>query len=391
MGAKVLALVTPALLGWARKTSSFSLEQAAEKLGIEPTRLAAWESGAEPLTVPQLRKCANVYKRPLALFFLPEPPKHFTPMKDFRRLPATDAKLSPDLALEVRRATQRREVALDLARGLGDVPRTFPVRASTNESPTDVAARLRDALGVSISSQESWGDEYAALREWRAAVEGLGVLVFRAQKLDPREARGFSIGEDVMPVVVLSSKDSAAARVFTLMHELAHVALRTGGVCDFDERRSPQTTEERIEVFCNAVAGETLLPSRTLASLAEVKTHTASMAWSDDQLRALARRFGVSQEVVLRRLVDLGKASPGFYQAKRSEWQGRPKPTKKSGFERQDEKVLREHGRLFTRLVLESYHDRVISLGDVTEFLSVKAPHIEAVEKSLYLSQSNFA
>jgi len=50
-------------------------EQAAAKLRIQADRLREWERGAERPSIAQLRKLGELYKRPLAVFFLPEPPR----------------------------------------------------------------------------------------------------------------------------------------------------------------------------------------------------------------------------------------------------------------------------------------------------------------------------
>jgi Zn-dependent peptidase ImmA (M78 family) len=294
------------------------------------------------------------------------------------------------MALEIRRASQRRDVALELAEAAGTVPRVFPVRATLNDDPAEVGHRLRKALGIPVTTQEAWKDEYEALRVWREAMEALGVLVFRGQ-LDVDEARGFSLGEDLFPAVVISSKDAPVARIFTLMHELAHVALRSGGVCDLEEATKLNRPEERVEVFCNAAAGEVLVPGDSLLRTVEVQSHGQSGTWDDGVLGDLGRRFHVSREVILRRLVTLGKASMGVYRSRRALWQSRLPVKTGSGFEAQDDKVIRECGQLYTRIVLSSYHEKAISLGDASDFLNVKTRFIPAVEQALHMSRSSFA
>lgn len=72
-------------------SAALTVEEAAKRLGQPPDRLAAWEPGEERLSVAQLRDAARVYKRPLAVFYLPEPPRDFQPLRDFRRLPDAEA------------------------------------------------------------------------------------------------------------------------------------------------------------------------------------------------------------------------------------------------------------------------------------------------------------
>ncbi|MCH8055736.1 MAG: helix-turn-helix transcriptional regulator, partial [Deltaproteobacteria bacterium] len=124
MRKRVEAIIKPELLSWARESGGFTVEAAAEKAHVKPEKLLTWERGEQRPTIIQLRNLANVYKRPLAVFYLPEPPKTFDAMHDFRRLPGEAAeRKSPELRLEIRRSQQRRELALDLYEDLeGTLP-----------------------------------------------------------------------------------------------------------------------------------------------------------------------------------------------------------------------------------------------------------------------------
>src|SRR5215467_5004079 len=136
MAKQIKASVKPSVLKWARESLNLPLAEAAQKIGVKVSKLSDWELGNSSLTVGQLRKVAGVYKRPLAVFFLSEPPRDFDALKDFRRLPdPTQATPSPKLNLEVRRAQVRRETALELAAGLGiDPPRIQTISSNLRDS-----------------------------------------------------------------------------------------------------------------------------------------------------------------------------------------------------------------------------------------------------------------
>jgi len=87
MGRSIPALVKPALLAWARERSGLHLEKVSARAKISPTLLRAWEDGTEQPSIAQVRKLGEIYKRPLAVFFLQEPPKDFDAQREFRRLP----------------------------------------------------------------------------------------------------------------------------------------------------------------------------------------------------------------------------------------------------------------------------------------------------------------
>lgn len=124
---RIEATPTPAVLAWARRTAGISVELAAQKAAIKADQVSDWEAGASRPSIPQLRKLATVYRRPLAAFYLSEAPMRFQVMHDFRRLSNVDSSYenSPKLAYEVRRAFDRREWALELLQGLDESPPTF--------------------------------------------------------------------------------------------------------------------------------------------------------------------------------------------------------------------------------------------------------------------------
>ena len=82
---RIYSNINPEMLVWARKTMKLSIDLASKKIGVKPEKVEAWEKGESFPTIKQLYKIANVYRRPFALFYFPKPPKHFKPLKDFRR------------------------------------------------------------------------------------------------------------------------------------------------------------------------------------------------------------------------------------------------------------------------------------------------------------------
>ena len=77
------AYITPKVLRWARESARMSMEIAASKVHITPERLNEWEEGIIQPTIKQAEILAKAYRRPFALFFLPEIPRDFQPLQDF--------------------------------------------------------------------------------------------------------------------------------------------------------------------------------------------------------------------------------------------------------------------------------------------------------------------
>ncbi len=269
------APIEASLLIWARKTIHYDLQEAAKKIGVSVEKLEQWEIGESKPTVAQLKQIANVYKRPLAVFFLPRPPHEYERpfaalnLRDFRRLPESEtSRFSSALILELRKAENRRLLIIDLLKQLGhDIPE-FELIESNNNSPEVIAERIRLGLGVTFEEQSRWRDSNLALRNWIHALEHVGVLVFQTgffqgNLVSVSEMRGIAINFSNLPIIIMNGSDSPTARIFTLMHEFCHLLLNISGISDvFFDLTSDISNSEGIEIFCNRFAAEMLIPMR---------------------------------------------------------------------------------------------------------------------------------
>ncbi len=384
--AHVEGLANPALLTWARDSASLTTEAVAKKIGVKVERIAAWEAGQERPSVAQLRNFAAATKRPLAVFYLAEPPRTFDALHDFRSGSGASAlgAASPELAFEIRKAYDRREWALELMSDLQITPAEFGVRIALGEDEETSAGKIRDALHVRTDSQLKWRVDNEAFREWRALIERVGILTFQATKLELEEARGFSISLKPLPVVVVNIKDAYRGRIFTLLHEVAHLALNDGGICDLDDNQR-RNASARIESYCNRVAGAILFPRSDLLSTSEVRSHRSSdMTWSDSEIQSLSRRFGGSREALLVRLLTIGRTSESFYYKKRDEYRieyAKWREQRKEGFAPPHVVSLSSAGPLFTSLVIENFNREHITASDVSDYLQVRVKHLPEIQR----------
>lgn len=393
MTKRVKALVKPDLLIWTRTSAGFSVPEAATRLDIDEERLVAWEKGEDAPSIPQLRKLANLYKRPLAVFFLQEEPTGFQVIRDLRRLPGTGFRhYPPNLQMEIRRASQKRALAQELLEDLGDRPPSFTLSAALNEDPEEIGQRIRQNLGITDDAQFKWRDPdgRSAFNGWRNHIEDAGVLVFQATLFTTEEASGFAIAEDPLPIIVVNRKDSPTRRSFSLLHELAHLALRISGVSDADTDAARPPEDQAIEVFCNQVAAATLVPRRLLLHDDRVIGHgKRSDRWIDSEISDLARTFGVSREMLVRRLLTFDRTTEAFYRAKRAQYAAEQREKQKRLKEKVAESEMRRNmpqeavsnlGRPLVRMVLGNYYQDRLTLSEVTGYLGIKAKHIAKLE-----------
>lgn len=386
------ALVEPAILVWARSSAGYSVEEAARSLQTKPEKIIAWEAGDESPSMAQLRRMAVAYKRLLSDFYLPEPPSEDPFPRDFRRLPGDVAlRYSRALRYQLRLARQRRELAIELAAELEmelPAPPDASVRVYLNIDPERIGAEVRDLLGVTFAEQRTWRDPRISYNAWRTRIERAGILVFQAPGIATNEVLGFSIPDRPLPVIVVNRRLRPNGRTFTLLHELVHILLQGSSICDIEERAPRPPAEQQIEIFCNAVAAAVLVPRDALLAESLVAAHARPRDWSDDELTSLGRAFGVSNEVVLRRLLTFGRTTPAFYAGRRALWGSLldpPAPPDPDNEFRRNmpQEVVSDLGKPLTGLVVESYLNSYTSLSDVSRYLGLRAEQVPRVRELL--------
>jgi len=271
---------------------------------------------------------------------------------------------------------------------------TLPHSYTIKNDPEEVAGTLRAWLGITPQQQIKWRSPSEALGYWRTALERQGIAVFQTGSVELDEMRGFSISDEYSPVIVVNSKDWPHARLFTLMHELTHIALNQGGLCTpYLLPKNPEN-EVAIEQFCNHVAGAILLPSALLLGFESVKSKgSQTSTWSDEELKAISDSFRISKEVVLRRLLILSKTTDTFYRKKREEFlqQYKEIPRKKPPIVKYQRRIVSGLGVPYISLVIRAHAQDVISASEMSTYLGVKLNHLSKIEQEMTERMVRFA
>lgn len=293
------------LLLWACERSGRSVDALARQQSF--SKLPAWISGEERPTLKQLERFAQATYTPFGFFFLPKPPEESVPIPDLRTVGNQyRGHPSPDLLDTMYICQQRQEWYRDFARSMGEKAQPFVGSVSIKSDVTEVARNIRHALGFNLEERREMPTWTEALRRFIQQADSFGILVMVSgivgsntrRPLDPKEFRGFAISDPLAPLVFINGKDTKAAQMFTLAHELAHIWLGETALSDVGPITMPSN---KVEVWCNLVAAELLVP---LSALQEAHDSLKSLR---EELDHLARWFKVSTLVILRRLHDAGK------------------------------------------------------------------------------------
>ncbi|NPV60014.1 MAG: ImmA/IrrE family metallo-endopeptidase [Actinobacteria bacterium] len=388
MRTSVEALVTPSVLKWAREKSGYDLQTASKKIGRPVSDIEAWESGEKRPTLAQARKAAEVYKYSLAVFYLPEPPKGFSVLRDFRNLPdEREREYSPKLLFLIRRTQARQEWMRELLISEGADKLEFIGSGKMDEPADKLASEIRNFLKVAPEDQIACRDYREALNIWIDGAEMAGINICREGGIDCVEARGFAIADPYAPFIFINSEDATAGQMFTLVHELAHLWLNESGVSNLEqlEARSKSKTM-RIEVFCNRVAGLVLVEPGVFNELWAEKSFAESI---EEKIEETSKRFKVSEEVIARRLLDIGIIDDEKYKYLRKIYMDRWiefKATRRAsgGFVPPNLMTVVQYGRSFTQTVLSAYQNGVISGADASYLLGRKIGYFKGIAEYAY-------
>lgn len=298
----------PKVLQWARHRAGLSEAVLGKRLGImaDPAdRVTQWERDGV-ITYKRAEKLAEKTHTPFGYLFLPEPPEEKLPVADYRTVGSSgaDEPPSPELLDVLFDAMRKQSWYRDYLIELSEPRLDFVGAARIEEDPKEVAGRIRETFRLGPTLRTEASNWEMALTMTFEALEEHGVLVLRSgvaegnphRPLQVGEFRGFALSDPYAPLIFINSRDSQAAQMFTVIHELVHLWLGLSGVSNPEPITQPT---KRVELFCNAVAAELLVPAADLQRLYSQAEH------SEDPVSLLARHFKVSSLVVLRRMFDL--------------------------------------------------------------------------------------
>lgn len=290
--------VAPAVLAWA-------MEVAADPTSLQHRfQVDRWLTEEVQPTFRQLREYARAAGVPFGYLLLPEPPRWTLPIPDFREGFTGRDIPSADLVAVIDQSERRQSWYREYAVGLGAQPVSF-VGSARDQDPVETGARIRAALRFEVDDRQgTWAATRKALLQGFEALGGLTVATSMVgnnthRLLDADEFRGFTLIDDIAPLVFVNTRQTLNGQLFTLVHEFAHVWRGTAGIGNEDLGSNPRSSIER---WCNAVASEVLVPREELEARHSALVH----APLTEALDRLAEQFRCGTLVILNALHNSG-------------------------------------------------------------------------------------
>jgi Zn-dependent peptidase ImmA (M78 family) len=384
--------ISPSILRWARSSLHLTEDDVVrhfskktfKKLDLNLALLKSIENNEQEINFNLLQELSKLYKRPLAVFFISNPPYELPLPQDRRTIDSETHKiLSPEAILVFRRARYVQNIFAELSEDLNFSLNPPFKKFSLSHDPKKLSEQFRESLDFSFELQaKKIKDSRELFRIIRGKLEGINVFTLKAP-FPTEDARAFSLVDKIPYIIVINNKDGGyfgyAPKTFSLLHEFAHIFLNEGGICnDFNY------THSQIEKFCNEFAGSFLVPDKYLLDILEKEHITLDDIKKDDGLERLQKIFKVSNNDLLRKYLSLNLISDSFYQQKVQEWAEKYKiKEKEKGFIPSitfGKRAFNNNSRRFIDLVFRARELGKITTDRAADYLGVNMKSLSEVE-----------
>ena len=387
------AYITPNILKWARESARITDEVAAAKISVTVNKLKEWEDGTSQPTIRQAQVLAKAYKRPFALFFLPEIPRDFQPLQDFRK--KGSKVLTTSSVFIIREIQQKQAWISDVYSDNKEEKLPFVGRFTIRDNPNMVARDILQTLNINPSNYKTDNP----IREWIDAAETNRIFISRTSfihsrlKIDSEELQGFAIADQYAPFVFVNSEDWNAPQLFTLVHELAHIWIAESGISnDVELDIKNENRFHPVELFCNEVAAHALIPKEFIISL------DSKIFENSKEVFKASKSLGISSFVLLVRALKLNLISVSVYNKlkkqadfdyaeyikREAERKRILKEKEKKGGPNYFLLQLNRNSRLFTQTVLDAFRGGFIEPTLASNLLNVQINKFNKLESLLY-------
>ncbi len=349
--------VHPLVLKTLRESAGMSTDDVAKKLKMSKEKVKAVEDGKASLTMLHIKKLADIYRRPLAAFFMDSPPQLPFTLTDYRI--NREKRLTSHVYVAQRRAYYLASKIAELSGKKSQIP-FFPETLDAGELAHEFRKHIRMSLIKSRKPED-------ALADYRRTLEETLVISIIEYPLKADDVRAFCISSDIS-IVVLNEHDRPEIKLFSLFHEICHILKRVSGICSIDVEQN----DLEIERYCNSFSAEVLVPEDALRhDIGDLR------AFDRGIVSELSKSYAVSKQVMMLRLLTLGYIDEKQYGRFRQNFDVEKLRQQKFARRNWDKVFFNRIGYLAQQEVGRAYRKGEISLSEVIGVFDMKSKYAE--------------
>lgn len=174
----------------------------------------------------------------------------------------------------------------------------------------EMAEIIRETIGLKKNWFEDADGKNPTFSILREKISQIGIVVMQNgialnnthRPLDLNEFRAFTLIDEYVPFIFINNRDSNSGKTFSLLHELVHIFFGRDSLYN-DDLRFRNKYNSPIEVICNKIAGEIIVPTDIFVK--EWKRNQYQLE-DNGKIAILADKFKVSKIVIARKALDQG-------------------------------------------------------------------------------------
>lgn len=294
--------IKPNIINWALK--QIDKEQLGEKM---LQNISKWINGDKKPTFNQVQELSKKTHIPFGYFFLAEPPVEDIKLIEYRTVDSRElASPSRDLIDTIYEMENVQDWMRNYRKEEGFYELQIVGCLKNENDVRTIVEKIRTDIGLSENWFFSCKDKRYAFNYIRGLLEQAGIVVMvngivatnTHRPLNVKEFRAFEMLDKWAPLIFINNRDSNGAKVFSIFHEMAHIWLGEDDL--YNDSFSYGQSVKSIEVICNAVAGELIVPTEIfLQKWNEDKNNDI-----EDKISDLSELFKCSRVVIARKALD---------------------------------------------------------------------------------------
>lgn len=270
--------------------------------------LFAWQTGDKIPTFNQIEAVSKSTGIPLGYFFLQTPPIENIALVNYRTIKSELlSNPSRNLIDTIHDMDNVQTWVREYQITNGNMPCEFVGAYKNENNPITLANAIRSLLNLKIdwyNQSKKVEDSFNAIR---TAISNMGTIVMMNgvvgnnthRPLDIEEFRAFAVVDEYAPLIFINANDSINGRLFSLLHEFVHICIGKDSL--FNDYVYTTNAIQPIEILCNAVAAEILVPQQSFMSTwNELINDTEPI----DIIWQLANKFRCGTIVIARKAYD---------------------------------------------------------------------------------------
>ncbi|MDR1872365.1 MAG: ImmA/IrrE family metallo-endopeptidase [Deltaproteobacteria bacterium] len=391
--------INPATLKWAREYNYFKIEECYQRFGQK--QYDDWENGLDEPTYAELKKLSEFFHKPIVVFFFNDT-KDLKGMESIfpilelssfesafpdivtlewgRSLQLNLVELSQlsleeldpeDMDLEQLRQKERSLIEIDQEEmelgelSQGSRPAAIAKISGNGSDVLKTVTEFRALLKVSLAEQNNFPPPEEAFTRYRAALEAIGVTVFK-NPFQSRLMAGYGLYDPFFPVIVVNDRLTYSRQIFTLFHVMYHLINKTNGIDFLIEPVLTNLDDKILENGAHEFAAAFLATQDDC--LAGFKATTLRNAFKLAQ--ELSKNRAISAETLLTKLLFNNLIDPEIYTEARAALYEANFSDIESDRDFPSAQ-LASKGRRYIELAYRAYYQRFITIHDLATYMNL--------------------